>query len=192
MHLRTNGLEKSFARRNKYFMGEAVRAAGMRAVKQQLCRTSAELHDFLRTLTAVPFKCEVKPVQSAGSDDVFLCNHLDEAVIAFNRIAGKKNGLGIVNDGALVQEFLAGKEYVVDKVSCDGKHKLCAIWEYDKRPCNGAAFVYFGMKLMPADTEKSRALIEYADKVLDALDIKNGPSHMEVMWCTDGPCLVEV
>jgi hypothetical protein len=26
------------------------------------------------------------------------------------------NGLGLLNDGALVQEFLAGKEYVIDKV----------------------------------------------------------------------------
>ena len=29
---------------------------------------------------------------------------------------GKVNGLGLVNDGALAQEFLSGKEYVIDKV----------------------------------------------------------------------------
>jgi len=28
--------------------------------------------------------------------------------------------------------------------------------------------------------------------VLDALEIRNGPSHGEVMWTRDGPCLVEV
>ena len=33
---------------------------------------------------------------------------------------------------------------------------------------------------------------EYADSVLDALGINQGPSHMEVMWCDDGVCLVEV
>lgn len=33
---------------------------------------------------------------------------------------------------------------------------------------------------------------EYADSVLDALGITQGPSHMEVMWCEDGVCLVEV
>ena len=31
-------------------------------------------------------------------------------------IVGKRNGLGLINDGALVQEFLSGKEYVIDKV----------------------------------------------------------------------------
>ena len=35
------------------------------------------------------------------------------------------NGLGLLNDGALVQEFLAGKEYVIDKVrppACTDRH----------------------------------------------------------------------
>jgi hypothetical protein len=34
--LRTNGEELSTARRNKFLMGEAVRAAGLRAVKQKV------------------------------------------------------------------------------------------------------------------------------------------------------------
>ena len=35
----TNGVTMSLARRDKYPMGEAVRAAGLRAVKQQLCES---------------------------------------------------------------------------------------------------------------------------------------------------------
>lgn len=91
---------------------------------------------------------------AAGTDDVFLCCTREEAATAFTRINGKRNGLGLVNDGALVQEFLAGKEYVIDKVSRDGEHKLVAIWEYDKRPVNGANFVYFGMRLQDPSLEK--------------------------------------
>ncbi|CAN0568388.1 unnamed protein product, partial [Laminaria digitata] len=47
------------------------------------------------------------------------------------------NGIGGVNEGALVQEYLDGTEYVVDTVSRGGVHRLCAIWEYDKRSVNG-------------------------------------------------------
>lgn len=47
------------------------------------------------------------------------------------------NGLGSVNEGALVQEYLDGMEYVVDTVSRAGAHRVCAIWEYDKRSING-------------------------------------------------------
>mmetsp|Transcript_8797 Transcript_8797/g.13163 ORF Transcript_8797/g.13163 Transcript_8797/m.13163 type:complete len:979 (-) Transcript_8797:119-3055(-) len=204
--VRSNGEEGSMARRNKYLMGEKVREAGVRAVKQRLCRSLDEVRSFLQTLLpegstdlyaeGTCLKCVVKPVQSAGSDDVFLCNTAEEAEVAFTRISGKRNGLGLINDGALVQEFLSGKEYVIDKVSMDGVHKLVAIWQYDKRVCNGHNFVYFGMKLVSSDSPMAQAMVAYSSEVLDALGIVHGPSHMEVMWCGDHakgyPCLVEV
>ncbi len=146
-------------------------------------------------------KCVVKPVQSAGTDDVFLCQSADEAITAFNKIYGTVNGIGLHNDCVLVQEFLVGKEYVIDKVSRDGVHKLVAVWEYDKRKVNGANFVYFGMRLKNPDSEMVKVMVAYADKVLDAVGIKHGPSHMEVMlnsYQDDAgnviydPCLVEV
>ena len=193
MGLRSNGEAKSLARRNKYIMGEAVRATGVRAVLQRACTSAPEVVEFLKQLTAVPLKCVVKPVQSAGTDDVFLCSSEQEALTAFSRIFMKRNGLGLVNESVLVQEFLVGKEYVIDKVTRDGVHKLVAIWEYDKRSVNGANFVYFGMRLCHPDSPRSQAMVAYADHVLNALDIMQGPSHMEVMFSeVGGPCLVEV
>lgn len=206
MHLRSNGIAKSLARRNKYLMGEFVRNAGLRAVKQAKCTKIQEVDAFLQTLVLPgqdlsSLRCVVKPVQSAGTDDVFLCSNADEAREAFGKIIGKVNNVGVWNDSVLVQEFLVGKEYVVDTISRDGAHKIATLWEYDKRPCNGSSFVYFGMKLRPTNTPQAKALIEYAGRVLDALDIKHGPSHMEVMLNSfeepNGairyePCLVEV
>jgi hypothetical protein len=43
-------------------------------------------------------KCVVKPVQSAGTDDVFLCSRREEAAAAFKRINGKVSLLGIVRN----------------------------------------------------------------------------------------------
>lgn len=209
LRLRSNGTIGSIARRNKFHMGEKVRQAGVRAVKQKLCRSLEEIQVFLTTLPGgggpdaikgVPLKCVVKPVLSAGSDDVFLCNNKEDAIIAFGKINGKRNGLGLINDGALVQEFLSGKEYVIDKVSKDGVHKLVAIWQYDKREVNGAPFVYFGTKLMDCKAPMFQRMVAYSSEVLDALEIKQGPSHMEMMWSpgpggdieSGSPCLVEV
>jgi len=194
MGLRTNGEDGSLARRNKYLMGEKVRSAGVRAVMQHMCTNESDLTDFLAKLHEIKgsYRCVVKPVQSAGTDDVFLCSTKEEAYAAFKRIFGKRNGLGLINEGALAQEFLQGKEYVIDKVSRDGVHKVVCIWEYDKRSVNDSHFVYFGMRLKPSNTPKSQEMIAYADKVLDALGIMNGPSHMEVIYQEDGPCLVEV
>jgi biotin carboxylase len=122
----------------------------------------------------------VKPLESAGSDDVYLCQSVDEVRQAFDTINGKVNGLGSVNEGALVQEYLDGTEYVIDSVSRDGVHKVVAIWEYDKRSVNGANFVYFGMKLNAASGEKEQQLCDYALTVLDAMGVVHGPGHMEV------------
>lgn len=46
---------------------------------------------------------------------------------------------------------------------------------------------------MSPETVISRSLKQYADQILNALDIRHGPSHMEIKYDPDiGPCLVEV
>ncbi len=88
MGLRSNG--EASSRRNKYHMGETVRRAGVRAAKQQLCTTIADLEAFPAELERIKplLKCVVKPVQSAGADDVYLCGSRSEALAAFKSSRG--------------------------------------------------------------------------------------------------------
>lgn len=82
--LRSNGQDGSEARRNKYLMGEKVRSAGVRAVKQKMCRSIQDVQEFVDSFYkdgAKSLKVVVKPIQSAGSDDVFLCRTLEEAEV---------------------------------------------------------------------------------------------------------------
>ncbi len=191
---RTNGLELSHMRRNKYLMGERVRSCGVRAGIQELVKSVDALDNFVSDIekNAGDLKVVVKPLESAGSDGVHLCSSRAELSNAFESINGQVNGLGGVNDGALCMEFLDGMEFVIDSVSRDGVHKITAIWEYDKRTANGADFIYFGMRLRTGEGEREKKLIEYAYTVLDALGISNGPGHMEVKLTSTGPCLIEV
>ncbi len=71
--------------------------------------------------------------------------------------------------GALCQEYLHGREYVVDGVCRDGVYKITAIWCYDKRSVNNANFVYFGMQLCDSRGHIEQELISYAKKVIQAL-----------------------
>ena len=102
----------------------------------------------------------------------------------------------MVNGGecfqVICQEFLKGREYVVDHVSLNGEHKTMMVWLYDKRAVNGGSFVYFGEVPIEADSPEARLLIPYARQVLDALGVKHGPSHGEFILTDDGPCLVEM
>eukprot|EP01033_Poteriospumella_lacustris_P007536 gene7536-5418_t len=67
--LRSNGTSQSIARRNKYYMGETVRAAGVRAVKQEICSNVEQMVAFLEDIKDEDgnLRCVVKPVQSAGT-----------------------------------------------------------------------------------------------------------------------------
>lgn len=88
--------------------------------------------------------------------------------------------------------IFSGEEYVIDAISRDGEHKIVAIWEYDRRPINGAHFVCFGQKLLTMSDPRCAELVSYQKQVLSALHIVNGPSHGEVKWCHGEAVLVEV
>ena len=192
MGLRTNGTSLSEARRNKYIMGETIRAAGLRAVKQLRATSWNEISEFLSSWDLNPFRVIVKPLDSAGSEDVTLCLSMTDVQVAYGNIIGKVNGLGLVNTSVLVQEYLEGQEYVVDMISRDGEHKVMAIWAYDRRPANGGDFVCHGQRMLLATDDRCRELIDYQKKVITALGIRNGPTHGELKWCGTEPVLVEV
>eukprot|EP00929_Paragymnodinium_shiwhaense_P044432 TRINITY_DN227_c0_g1_i1.p1 TRINITY_DN227_c0_g1~~TRINITY_DN227_c0_g1_i1.p1 ORF type:complete len:531 (-),score=126.14 TRINITY_DN227_c0_g1_i1:246-1766(-) len=186
--LRTNGSMLG-ARRNKSVQQKLVKAAGLRAVREAVGTSWAEVADFVAS-EGMPVV--VKPVESAGSDGVELCYSAQEAQDHFNLLMTSQRKAGAQGASVIVQEFLKGKEYVVDHVSRDGIHKTVNMWVYDKRPCNGGSFVYYGMLPVPSDSEEAKVLIPYARGVLDALKIQHGPTHGEVMMTEDGPCLVEM
>merc|ERR1712227_875245 len=187
--MRTNGPFSGGDRRNKSVQQKAVKAAGLRAVREALGTQWSEVQDFVKQ---EPMPVVVKPVESAGSDGVKLCTSFQEAQEHFQLLMESQRKCGSQGAAVLCQEFLKGKEYVIDHVSRDGVHKCVMIWEYDKRPTNGAAFVYYGMIPVDSNTEIAKLLIKYTEGVLDALKLDNGPTHGEVMMTSDGPCLVEM
>ena len=71
----------------------------------------------------------VKPVESAGSDGVMLCQTKEDAQAHFELLLRSQRKVGSQSASVLVQEFLKGDEYVVDHVSRDGVHKTVMIWK---------------------------------------------------------------
>ncbi len=74
----------------------------------------------------------LKPRRAKGSDGVHLCASPEEMSRAFHAVHDQVDRLGFRNETVLVQEFLVGREYVVDTVSHDGRHRLAALWAYGK------------------------------------------------------------
>ena len=55
-------------------------------------------------------------VESAGSDGVKLCRTTEEAEDHFKLLMHSQRKIGATGAAVLVQEFLAGDEYVIDQV----------------------------------------------------------------------------
>ncbi len=189
--LPANGTVLREARRDKYLMAAAVRARGLRTAAQFLSSDVGEIIDW--TESTLYWPVIVKPPKSVASDGVAFCRSADEVRAAAGRILSGTNVLGCRNSAVLVQEFLAGTEYIVDTVSRDGGRKTTAIWEYNRPPTgNTGDFVsYDAMTLLPYAGERQRALQSYTFKVLDALAIDFGPAQCELMWVDGEPVLVE-
>jgi hypothetical protein len=125
---------------------------------------------------------------------------------AFHRIHGSTvfGSPGKKHESVLLQEFAVGPEFAVDTVSKNGHMKIAAIWKYDKRPANGAPFVYYATRLYSTEADDDdnpqnvgRILYDYLNDCLTALDIEWGITHSEVILTTDAngelaPRLVEV
>jgi glutathione synthase/RimK-type ligase-like ATP-grasp enzyme len=176
-------------RRDKYVQQELIKQCGLRSVRQAGGDKFEQVESFLKIES---YPIVLKPTESAGSDGVKLCTSFDDAKQHFQKLMSSQ----LVNGGecpsVLCQEFLQGDEYVIDHVSLNGVHKTVMIWVYDKRKANGGDFVYFGMKPVDCGSEMASILINYIRRTLDALGIKHGPSHGEVMMTAEGPCLVEM
>ena len=187
--VRTNGTDIP-NRRDKQLQQELVKQAGLAIGATSGWKYSlTKFEDFLQT---EEYPVVLKPVESAGSDGVKLCHDFEEAKEHFELLMKSQMVNGGECPAVLAQEFLKGKEYVVDHVSRDGIHKTVMVWVYDKRPVNGAAFVYFGCVPLDSQSDEAKILIPYVRGVLDAIGFQNGPSHGEVIITKDGPCLVEM
>lgn len=188
MKVRTNGT-KVENRRDKKFQQEVIRKHGLRSIRQAGGVKFSEVEDFLKNET---YPVVLKPNKAAGSEGVKLCNSFGEAKQHFGALMNSQLQAGVAFPAVLCQEFLRGKEYVIDHVSRDGEHKTTMMWVYDKRPVNGSPYVYFGTIPVDSDSPEAKILIPYVRGVLDAMEISNGASHAEVMMTPDGPCLVEM
>jgi len=188
--LATNGTALSPARRDKYQMIEAVRAAGLRAARQFKSASAAELTGWAQDNDVFP--AVVKPLSSASTDGVYICSNAAEVLAAAERVLASHDIFDIPNREALIQSYLEGVEYIVDTVSCEGERYVCGVWQYEKSLLPSGKKIYDKDILLAPDAAGVSELISYVDAVLSALNIRWGAAHAEVIMTPEGPTLVEI
>jgi biotin carboxylase len=190
LDVKSNGIALSRARRDKFEMIETLRRAGVRCVEQFKSGDAGLVVKWAEQQGEWPVV--VKPVDSAGSDNVFVCRNAAEARAAAETVLSGHNLFGFRNDEVLAQAYLEGTEYIVDTVSADGHRYVCGVWRYEKQLLPSGRNIYDRDVLTAPDEAPVPALVAYTDEVLDALGVRWGPAHAEVIVTDRGPVLVEI
>jgi len=188
-----NPLELLESRKDKAEMQEALRRNGVPAAEQFKSGDLEELLAWAGKRNEWPLVA--KPTGGAGSDGVYFCKSIEDLRFAHSSIIGVCNPTGKVNSEIALQEYLDGDEYIVDTVSYEGKHMPVAMWVYTKSkglPWDDKAITPLQNKLLAPTGEKEDQLVDYVFKALDAVGLRYGVCHTEVMFTKRGPILVEV
>jgi ATP-grasp domain-containing protein len=187
-----NVAELAKARRHKGHMAAAVTAAGLPSIRQ-ICSSNAEqVADWIASSGLTGRDLVIKPPKSASTDGVTLVPHGAGWHEVFDSMLGSSNRLGLVNDVLVVQEFAEGTEYVVDTFSHDGVHAVTDVCRYDKVHNGGFMAIYDTMEWLSPDHPAVPGLVGYARAVLDAVGVRFGAAHIEIMQTADGPRLIEI
>ncbi|MGK5729480.1 ATP-grasp domain-containing protein [Streptomyces sp. URMC 124] len=184
-----NGMARPTARRDKYEMIQAVREAGLATAASIATSSARELTQWARDHGSWPVV--LKPRASVGTDNVRFCHSEQDLKEAFEAVIASTDHYGGRNTTVLAQECLHGDEYFVNTVSRDGAHHLVEVWKYHKSPIDGARPMYDFEEPVPPAAPAVATVVPYVLSVLDALEIRNGAAHTEVILTVRGPVLVE-
>lgn len=180
------------AQRDKGEMARALERGGVPGPKTISTADAGEVTEWIRANKLTDQPLIVKPPKSAGTEEVHLVPPGGAWQGFFEKILGTTNGFGIVNDTVIVQEYLRGTEYIVDLYSVDGRHGLvdtCVYTKHDRGPRIG---IYDTADFLPPEDPVVSELADYVRLAADALGIRNGCTHAEVIMTANGPRLVEL
>ena len=129
----------------------------------------------------------VKPTGGAGSENVYFAREEGDLLHRCQQVM--ENGAGAV----LLEEFIGGTEYCVNgQVDRAGDLLVTDVWVYDRRRSHGVDNLYFETTSVPTRDPVFRELGDYAARVVEALELRRAPIHMEVKVDRRGPCLIEI
>lgn len=181
------------AARNKVAMAAAFTRAGVTTPRTD---TTSTLRGFRRLLTArlgPDSPAVVKPADAAGSEGVTVLTSQQGAADAWEAARTPAAMYGIHRDErVVVQQYMDGAEYSVESLTQHGRTTHLAITA--KTTTLGAHRAETGHALpaqLPAPL--TAAIQAEAERAIEAVGIRNGASHTEIIVTADGrPYVIEI
>lgn len=189
-----NSLALSLVRKNKYLQQEHLQHTKLSSLSSSdyyLTDELTKLEAWLNQYNEWPVI--IKPIESANSQDVKLCQNLADAQQAFKKIMQTTiNQCGAYNTAVLAEKYLIGREYRVNTVSYQGRHYLAEIWDVTKQINQTNDFIYHKISLIHPHSAICSQLKNYIFKLLDQFEVTHGPGAADIMLTKSGPVLIEI
>jgi len=145
--------------------------------------------NYLSAVRRFKSKCIIKPADNSGSRGIQLLSDLtdDEAINMAYHYSKSFSRSGVI----VVEEYMDGPEVSVETLSVDG---VCHIIQITDKLTTGAPyFVEIGHNEPSMLPEEVKLKIQEVTKAaVQAIGIKNGPSHTEIKVTPEGPKIVEI
>ena len=187
-----NDPKKSLNRLHKAFMQKALEEAGVPFLQTINTAFENEVETWIKKNELVATPLIIKPPTSAGSDKVFHMTAKGDWKKAFNRVLTEPSKMtGKMSETVVVQEQAIGAEFAVGTVSANGKHYLAHLIKYNKTAAHDRKTIYDYVEFVSYSDEIYGELFDYTQKALDALGIRWGAAHTEIMLTKNGPRLIE-
>lgn len=164
-----NSEECTILTTNKYEMRKKLKEKGMPIPQFQLIKNELDI-DYDK----IKFPVIVKPIDRSGSRGIYKVIKIDELKKAIQNAK-----LVSFTDCILVEEYIDGKEYSIESISQNGKHKILQLTE---KFTTGFPNFIESAHLSPArvDDYLKKQIFKIIEKALEALNVQNGAGHSEI------------
>ena len=181
---------------DKWRMRQLLDAKGISPMATAVGRSVQDVRDFVEA-NGLPII--VKPIRESGSVGVFCVREPADVDIVAEKYRSLDDGHWVAGDlfgddsfdDFLMEEYLDGPEVSVESLSFDGRHVVCAMT--DKAAFGGGSgFVELGLSQPSGcSAESKQEVTKLVTDFLDAVGLRNGPTHTEVRLTSRGPRIIE-
>jgi biotin carboxylase len=183
---------KAHHRSHKALMQHALEKAGVPALRTLHTASKTDAAAWIREAGLQGAPLIIKPPMSSGSEMVFHIAAGADWETAFQRILTVPSAVsGKISETVVIQEQAIGTEYAVGTISVQGKHYLAHLIRYHKASSGERKTVFDYVEFVPHEEGLLDGLFEYTRRALDALGVRWGATHTEVMLTQAGPRLIE-
>ena len=168
---------------NKYLMREKCREIGIDTIKYKLVSEVEEAVEFYNSLNCVAI---MKPIDSAGSRGVvkLTCESDVRDNFEYSKEASKAGRV-------IVEEFIEGKELLIDGVTVNNTYQTLVCGEYRKCQVPGVFSEYLGKYPAEVTKEQWTQANDLVKRIVEGFGLPWGRTHTEVKVNEKGVWLME-